>query len=115
MDAGILNRRVTIDRNVTTQDSSGDPVADWQAVATVWAAILPLTGREADVDNDILAEADTRIRMRYSPVTATLTPKHRIRYANRHGETIYNIVHVGDVDGAHDEMRVDARSGLSEG
>jgi SPP1 family predicted phage head-tail adaptor len=112
MDAGILNRRVILDRNVTTQDSSGDPVADWQPFATVWAAIIPLTGREADLgDNDILAEADTRIRLRYSPVTAALRPVDRIRY----GAHIYNIVNVADVDTAHEEIQVIAKSGLSEG
>lgn len=115
MDAGILNRRVTIDRNEWTRDSSGDPVADWQEVAEVWAAILPLTGREADIDNDILAEADTRIRLRYSPVTAALTPKYRIRYADDFAEHIYNIVNVADVGMAHVEIVVLAKSGLSEG
>ena len=115
MNAGILTRRVTIDRNVTTQDSSGDPVADWQEFATVWAAIEPLTGREGDLDNNILAEADTRIRMHYSPITAVLTAKHRIRYVNRYGETIYNIVNVADVRAAHDEVIVIVKSGLSEG
>jgi SPP1 family predicted phage head-tail adaptor len=115
MDAGILDRRVTIDRNVTTQDSSGDPVADWQEVATVWAKITPLTGREGDIDGSILAEADTRIRLRYSPVTATLSPVNRIRYVGKYATTIYNIVSAANVDIAHVEVLIFAHSGLNDG
>lgn len=111
MDAGILNRRVTIDRNFATQDSSGDPVADWQPLATVWANITPLTGREGDIDRDIMADVDTRIRLRYSPLTAALSAVDRIRY----GERIYNIMSAFDVDTEHVEVRVLARSGMNDG
>jgi hypothetical protein len=53
--------------------------------------------------------------MRYSPVTAVLTAKNRIRYSDAYGETIYNIVHPADVDAAHVEVVVMVKSGLSEG
>jgi SPP1 family predicted phage head-tail adaptor len=111
MNAGILNRRVTIDRNFATQDSSGDPVADWQELATVWAAITPGVGHESDFNNDIRAEMVTVIRVRYSPLTASLTPVDRIRY----GARIYNVVNAEDVGMAHDEVLIEARSGLNDG
>ena len=111
MNAGILNRRVAIDRNYATRDSSGDPVAVWQELQTVWAKIEPLTGREGDLDNNILAEADTRIRLRYSPLTASLSPVDRLRYGTR----IYNVTDVADVDTAHTEVIVLAKSGLNDG
>ena len=112
MDAGILNRRVSIDRNYPAQDSSGDPVADWQPLATVWAAIAPLGGREADLGGlEVRSEVDIRLRLRYSPLTATLSPVDRIRY----GSHIYNVVSAVDVDAAHVEMRIDAKTGLNDG
>lgn len=110
MNAGILDRRVWIDKRTTTQDSSGDPVVTWEPVAEVAANITPLTGREQDADNDIRADVDTRIRLRYLPVTRDLSPVDRIR----HGERIYNIESVVEV-GRKDEMLVRARSGINDG
>jgi len=109
--AGRLDRRVAIDRNYPTQDSSGDPVSDWQPLATVWAAIAPQNGREGDLDRDIRAEVDTVIRVRYSPLTAALTAVDRLRYRDR----IYNIVSAVDVDTRHVEMLIEAKSGLNDG
>jgi head-tail adaptor len=80
-------------------------------VATVWARIEPISGREGDLDRDIRAEIDTRIRLYYSPLTAALTAVDRIRYRER----IYNIVSAFDVDSAHVEIQVEARSGLNDG
>jgi SPP1 family predicted phage head-tail adaptor len=97
------------------QDSSGDPVVTWEPQLEVWARVMPLTGREDDVDNDILAEVDTRIRLRYSPVTAALSAVDRIRYSDGYSERIYNIVSAVDVDMAHVEILVNARSGLNDG
>ena len=111
MNAGILDRRVWIDKRTTVQDSSGDPVVTWEPELEVWAAVLPLTGREQDVDNDIMADVDTRIRLRYSPITAALSPVDRIR----HGERIYNIVSALDVNSQHVEVLVHAKSGLNDG
>jgi SPP1 family predicted phage head-tail adaptor len=111
VNAGILDRRVWIDKRTTAQDSSGDPVVTWVPQAELWAAVVPLTGREDDVDNDIMAEVDTRIRLRFSPVTAALSPVDRIR----HGERIYNIISAVDVNSAHVEVLILARSGLNDG
>jgi SPP1 family predicted phage head-tail adaptor len=112
VNAGLLDRRVWIDKRTTVQDSSGDPVVSWEPLLEVWARIVPLTGREDDVDNDIMAEVDTRIRLRYSPVTAALSPAvDRLRY----GERIYNIVSAIDVNTEHVEMLINAKSGLNDG
>ena len=112
VNAGILNRRVAIDRNFATQDSSGDPVADWQELQTVWAKIEPLTGREGDLGNlEVRSDSDTRIRLRYSPLTASLSPVDRMRYGTR----IYNVTNLADVDTAHVEVVVLAKSGLNDG
>jgi len=116
MNAGRLKHIVWIDRRTTVQDSSGDPVVTWEPVAQVKAQIMPRTGREDDVDNDILADVDTQIYLRYSPLTATLSPVDRIRYSNSYGERIYNIVGFPmDVETAHDVVLVNTKAGLNDG
>jgi head-tail adaptor len=90
-------------------------VVTWEPTEEVWAKVMPLTGREDDVDNNIMADVDTRIRLRYLPVTAALSPVDRIRYTDRFSERIYNIVSTVDVDMAHVEILVNARSGINDG
>ena len=67
MKAGKLRHRVTLqeDQAAGTQDSYGQEVEDWQDVATVWAAVEPLQGREFLGGKQLVAEVTTRIRIRY--------------------------------------------------
>ena len=65
MFAGKLNRRVVIQQLTAGQDDIGQPVQTWATLATVWAHILHISGRES-----IQADADT----------ATLKASIRIRY-----------------------------------
>lgn len=46
MRAGALRHRITIQEMLVTQDDAGGIVKGWGDVATVWAAIEPLQGRE---------------------------------------------------------------------
>jgi SPP1 family predicted phage head-tail adaptor len=47
MNAGKLNRRLTLKSISLTADENGQKVSTAQAVATVWAALKEKTGREA--------------------------------------------------------------------
>lgn len=62
-----LNKRITILRPPSPDetDEAGQPIDDWHPVATVWAAIIPLRGRELESARQIHAEVTTRIEMRY--------------------------------------------------
>lgn len=62
-----LNKRVTILRPPGPEDvdDAGQPIDDWQTVATVWAAIEPLRGREFFAAQAVNAEVTTRIRIRW--------------------------------------------------
>ena len=45
--AGNLDRRITIEKNTPVQDSdSGELVAGWATLATMWAQVRPLRGSE---------------------------------------------------------------------
>ncbi|MBB6192867.1 SPP1 family predicted phage head-tail adaptor [Sphingobium wenxiniae] len=68
MDAGRLNRRVTIQHRVESQDPMyGTPIVAWEPMVTVWAEvqdILPSRGEDmAEVIN--LARRPARVRMRW--------------------------------------------------
>lgn len=73
--AGRLKRRVTFQRNEpATRDDYGQPVENWQDIATVWASIRPLSGRELWYARQTLATATHQIVCRWSAgTTATLT------------------------------------------
>lgn len=65
MEAGKLRHRVTIQDKTVTQDAYGAEVITWTTVATVWAAVEPLAGREFLEGRALDAEVSTRIRIRY--------------------------------------------------
>lgn len=67
MRAGKLRHRVVIQENQPTRDGDGAELDNWVTVATVWAAIRPLTGGERFVTtaDQVVAEASTRIELRY--------------------------------------------------
>jgi head-tail adaptor len=54
---------------------------------------------------------DTRVRCRYSALTAVMTPKHRLV----HQGSVFNIVSVAHVKLAQREVEVMCKSGVSDG
>lgn len=65
MRAGDLRQRVTIQRRVETPNSFGALERSWEDVATVWAAVEPLQGREFFASKEMYSEVQYRVRMRY--------------------------------------------------
>lgn len=64
MQAGKLRKRVTIQEQDVSRDDFGAEVVTWVDVATVWAAVEPLRGREFLEAQREGATVDTRIRIR---------------------------------------------------
>lgn len=65
MQAGRLDQRVTIERATITQDDWGQVTETWAPLATVWAAVEPLNGREFIAAASVQSEVTTRMRLRY--------------------------------------------------
>ena len=64
--AGRLTNRITLQRKVASgQDDYGAPQTTWADVATVWAAVEPLTGREFWAAQQVQSEASILIIIRY--------------------------------------------------
>lgn len=108
IQAGRLRHRVQIQIPVSTQDQqSGDLNADWQTVATVWAAIEPLSGREFIAAQAEASRINTRITIRYR----TLHPDARLYHMAK--DEYYNIEGVlGDKDSGLEYLTLPCSKGL---
>jgi len=67
LSAGQLNHRIRIQQPTTVKDSLGAPTQVWADVATVWADIQPLSGREARIADRVAAELTHQITVRHRP------------------------------------------------
>jgi SPP1 family predicted phage head-tail adaptor len=63
--AGDLDQRLTLQSNAPTQPTEGISIDNWTDVATVWAKIEDLGGRESFQAAAVYAEADVKITIRY--------------------------------------------------
>ena len=82
---GHLNRRLVLEAPTDTDDGAGGVARSYQAVATLWAKVTPLSAR-ADVSADSLGAAlrfRIVIRNRHD-----VTPRHRLR----EGARIFRVV-----------------------
>lgn len=111
MRAGLLRHRVTLERNESTQGPDGGEINAWVPVATVAASIEPIGGREAMRANQVIADTETRIRIRWSSQVAGINATWRAV----HGDTIYNIKRVANIKTANREIELMCESGLNNG
>ena len=65
MAAGTLRQRVAIQRQTVTRDSFGAEVVTWTDVATVWASVMALAGRELFDSRQTVAQVDHRVTIRH--------------------------------------------------
>lgn len=82
--AGRLDQRITLQAPVTGQDAAGQPATGWTDVATVWASVLDISGREYIAAGGVQNTATTKITIRYR---AGVVPSMRVM----HGATAYSI------------------------
>ncbi len=65
IDVGRLQHQVVLRRRAAPQDALGQGANTWVDVATVWAAIEPLRGREFFAAGQLQAAVETRITLRW--------------------------------------------------
>lgn len=92
MKAGRLKRRVTFQRSETHQGQAGEVIHSWVDIATVWAEIKTISGRELMKAGTVYADATVRIWTRFRD---DITADNRILYPspNTRG-MVYGIVAV---------------------
>ena len=101
MQPGDLRERIMIKQITTTSDSAGGFTdSGSSALATVWAAVEPLSGRELLAAMQAQSEITVRVRMRYrSDITSAMQILH--------GAKVYEIVSPPiDVDGRRRELEL---------
>lgn len=113
LSAGILNRRIKIQRPSTIKDSLGAPSRSWIDVATVWAEIQPLSGREAIIASRISAEISHQITVRYQAIfdSPQQVAQMRVLYKSR----IFNIHSALNEDEKRVQVILLASEGLDDG
>lgn len=110
MDAGRLRHRVTIQSVTETRDTTTGAIAtSWADVATVWAAIEPLSGREFIAAQGAQAEIVARILIRYRD---DVVAKMRVVSGSR----VYNIRAVlQDKESGTEHLTLMVAEGVNDG
>ena len=81
MRTGTLRHRVTLQEFVEIVDEYGTPIGEgWEDIATVWAAVEPITGREYIELHNTQSELSHKVTMRYRP---GVTPANRLLFNGR--------------------------------
>jgi SPP1 family predicted phage head-tail adaptor len=65
MKAGKLDRRVQIKVKTASRDAYGAEILTYSVLATVWAEVVPTSGREYFAAAQFIPEATLKIRMRF--------------------------------------------------
>lgn len=94
MRAGRMDRRITIQQSDSTRTALGDPNGSWTTLASVWAEVVPTSGREYTngAAEQRVASRVTRFRIRYLAAAAADT-QLRVLY---NGQT-YDIQHIAEI------------------
>ena len=65
MKPGKMRYRITLEQSIGNQDDYGNVTDEWIDVCTVWADIVPLSGREYLAAEQNMSETQFKIYIRY--------------------------------------------------
>lgn len=85
MNIGKLRHRITLLKQVNEVNDYGASVQTWRTVATVWAEVRPLSGREYFSAQQVQSEVTTQIWLRYID---GIKPSMKVKFANREFEIL---------------------------
>ena len=105
MQAGKLNKRITIQEYSEASNSIGEPIKSWSDVATVWAGFKTLKGSEKFRNEQVLADVSASIIIRYRD---DVTSKQRIIF----GSNTYEILSVINPEMANKMLLIDCKETL---
>lgn len=83
--ASKANHRITIQSMSNTGDAYGGETVSWGTQSTVWAAIMPLSGREVYLQDQSQSRVSTKIIIRYQSALKNTqdTGEYRVSYDGR--------------------------------
>ncbi|HRC61626.1 MAG TPA: phage head closure protein [Dehalococcoidia bacterium] len=105
MRAGRLRNRVVIQRRTGAVNAFNEPTDTWSALATVWAGIEPISGREYFAAQQVQSELTHRVTIRY---LEGVTPKDRVAWTDpaTQATRYFDIRAVIDRDERHREQQL---------
>ena len=107
MQAGPLDRRITIERATATLDGFGGESPVWSRLVVLWASVTPISDGERFRSDERAADITTRFVVRRSDLTKTIDAKDRIIFDGRIYQ-IYGVKEIGFRDGV--EITASARA-----
>ena len=89
---GALRRRLRLEAPSYTSDEGGGAIVAWNPVTTLWAEVIPLSGREELRADGLQTIAKFEVRTRYR---AGISPEMRFVFGGR----VLEIQAVRDIEG----------------
>jgi SPP1 family predicted phage head-tail adaptor len=83
MNAGDLDRRITILRRSGSANAFNEASDTWATLATVWANAAPVSDGERMRAGETLAQMQVRFTVRFSSTTSTVDPRDRLTFDGR--------------------------------
>lgn len=81
INAGQLDRLISIQRRTDTRDDHGEPIATWSRIGRKrWAQYRPMSGNERYVADQFVALEQVEFQVRWAKDLEDLNPKDRIIY-----------------------------------
>lgn len=106
MNIGKLRHRVTLQKQINTQNDYGAFVTTWQDIATIWAEIKPISGREYFEVSQVQSEVTTQIWIRYCD---GIEPTMRVAHNGKQ----YEIVSVLNYQGLNKTLQLMCKEKLN--
>jgi len=100
IDAGELNKKISIISKIKTQDPDGYDTITENVVRSCWAKFTRTSGTEAAKANADFADIKARFLVRYSK-----TPVDR-KMIVRYGGNDYEIVYINDYEDSHEYIEI---------
>ena len=108
MKPGELNKRITLQKPITTTNERGFEIETWENLKTVWAAVSNLHGREYFAAAAVQAESTVKFTIRY---LEDLDTTMRILFQGRQ----YNITSIDNIKYQNRYMEIKAMEVVGSG
>lgn len=102
MEAGRLNRRITIQKKTVTYNSYNEPIEAWADSHTIWSEVITTGGGEFYAAQKVNANTQVVFTVRY---TKSINVMNRVKYDDR----IFEILSVNDVNAGRKELQISAK------
>lgn len=102
-----LNRRISIERPVLTDNGSGGATVVWMKVCETWAKMRPARGVERIAHGQLTATTMETITIRY---IAELDERWRLNFEGR----LFNIRDIADLEERHIYLELSCEEGVAQ-